>query len=106
MESKLNLKKEAEFEKDKIYSICLRGARRFEKGLVIFTPAYQDSPKEAAVVISQNHYRFQDIEPSEYLDNYDVTAQSIMGLGESMSNAYPDFDGREIVTILRFKIIY
>jgi hypothetical protein len=110
----LHFKKEVCFETGKTYSVCLRGARRYdasdEYDLSLYTPSCEvdesgHHPKCLANIISQNHYPFLWLFPKDWEDNYDETARARDGLEAAMRNSYPDFETREIVTILRFEII-
>lgn len=104
---RLMFKKDVEFEKGEVYSVCLMGARRFAKDeydLSLYTPASKDQPSKLANIISQNQYCFYNLIDTDYADNYDKDARSYSGLEKAMQNVYPDFDNREIVTILRFKV--
>lgn len=105
---KLTFKKEVEFEKGKTYSVCLRGARRYstsdEFHLSLYTPAHWENPKEIANIVSQQQFKFEDLKPEDFHDNYDPTARNHDGLLAAMDNVYGFFSHREIVTILRFEI--
>jgi hypothetical protein len=75
--------------------------------LSLYNPNSWDGETEKpdiANIISQNHYLFTDLNASDYGDNYDPSARDKMGLFNAMQEAYPDFEKREIVTILRFKV--
>jgi hypothetical protein len=104
----LNFKKEIEFQSGNTYSVCLRGARRYDTSdefdLSLYTPDYLENPKAIANIISQNHYSFYNLNDKDYADNYDADARAYGGLLKAMQTVYPDFEDREIVTILRFKI--
>lgn len=101
---KLTLQTDSEFFNDNTYSICLCNAREYsiDKQLLIETTAGR---KLIASVVSQAQYRFSDLTAADCKDNYDSTARTIYGLEHAMTNAYPAFDTRMIVTILRFKIM-
>ncbi len=105
----LRFKKEVEFEKGKTYSVCLRGARRYETNdefdLSLYTPECWEKPKEIANIVSQKQLRFSDMGNRHCLDNYDNSAQSWEGLLEAMNNIYSDFEMNEIVTLLRFEVV-
>lgn len=110
----LNFKQEINFENGRTYSVCLRGARTYDKKqqLLIFTGnkgaliettiATQHSCE--AYVLSHNQFRFEDLKTSDCLDNYDKDARTVVGLMSAMLNVYPDFDSREIVTLLKFRV--
>lgn len=106
--TELKFKKEVEFKSGNTYSVCLRGARRYntskELVLALYTPDYLEDPKSIANIISQNHYSFYNLNDKDYADNYDADARAYGGLLKAMQAVYPDFEDREIVTILRFKI--
>ena len=113
--SNLNFKTVPNFESGKMYSVCLRGARSYDKTkpISIFTNnqgAMVDSefsalPSCEAFVISNNQYIFESLNDSDCLDNYDFDAKTKDGLLNAMNNVYTNFDTREIVTILKFKIL-
>lgn len=101
----LNLKSEIDRIPDQsTYSIVLRGARdhKGDTTLEIFTPMFQDPCR--GILVSQRHFRFMDLADSDCHDNYSFKARTYMGLNNVMLEAYPDFDSREIVTLLKFKI--
>jgi len=105
----LNLKKEVEFKKDGVYSICLRGARRYgtsdDFDLSIYTPTHWEHPIEIANIVSVQHLVFNDLLECDFIDNYDKSITSKDELEIVMLNIYDFFNCREIVTILRFKIV-
>lgn len=107
---KLRLKKQVDFKVANKYSICLRGARRFKvyydndnPDIYIYTPNNQNPI--LANIVSQNHYIFRDLLPSDFNNNYDADAQSYNGLFKAMRNCYNSFEEREIVTVLLFEIL-
>lgn len=105
----LTFKKEIEFEKGKTYSVCLRGARRYDTSnefhLSLYTPKHQDEPKELALIVSQQQFKFSDLLTPDFEDNYDVDARTRAGLLRAMDGVYDGFDEREVVTILRFCVV-
>jgi len=111
----LRLKKDVNFEGNKIYSICLRGARRYsvdnEVDLYIYTPNGEINPNTGdtypnlASIVSQKQFRFCDLRGNHCIDNYDITARTLPGLEFAMYNVYDDFEETEIVTIVKFRII-
>jgi len=70
---------------------------------LVDTPIRID-PTCTATIVSQNHYKFDDLRDTDYIDNYNISARFFDGLLIAMENIYKDFSPREIVTILRFKI--
>ncbi len=100
---KLTFKKEADFVKNEIYSVCLRGARRFDTSEELHLSI--QSAVETATIVSQNSYSFYNLIDKDYADNYDLEARTYAGLLKAMNNVYSDFEDREIVTIIRFKIV-
>ena len=92
------------FDSGATYSICLRGARIYDKAqpLSIFTG--NDIHTHNAEIISYNHFRFKDLRSGDLLDNYNKNVRSVQTLLEAMIDVYSDFDDREIITILRFTI--
>jgi hypothetical protein len=106
--NRLDLKKKTEFESGKTYSLCLRGARQYETNgnihLELFGPDDGPEPKHKATIVSQKQRVFKDLVPYDFEDNYDESARSSNGLLKAMQNVYIDFDAKEIVTVLRFKI--
>lgn len=105
----LHFKKEIDFVRGRTYSVCLRGARRYDHGefdLSLYTPSSDEKPKELADIVSQQQFRFSDVSLAQCIDNYDDTAQTTEGLWMAMLNAYGEgFNDNEIVTILRFKVV-
>lgn len=102
-----NLKKDVEFEKGRTYSICFRGAReKPSEDIEIYTPKfYSDgSCKYLAKFVGRQQFRFIDLISPDFDHNYDPDARTKNGLVRAMGNAYPDFDEREIVTIVKFSI--
>jgi|WetSurMetagenome_2_1015567.scaffolds.fasta_scaffold100475_5 hypothetical protein len=107
----LRFKKEQELEKGRTYSVCLRGARKYNYDiegpntwdLEIFFPS-SEKRKHTAEIVSQAQFRFFDLTSDQCENNYDVTARSTQGLHNAMVNVYPDFNPFEIVTLLNFKI--
>lgn len=107
----LRFKKEAELGKGSVYSVCLRGARRYNYDIAghntwdleIFFPS-SETRKHTAKIVSQSQFRFIDLTDEQCRNNYDVTATGRIGLLSAMINAYPDFDSNEIVTLLNFEI--
>lgn len=86
----------------------MRGARRYgydEFDLSLYTPEHWEHPKGLANIVSQNCYRFSDLNESDCIDNYDETARTLDGLKDAMNNVYSNFEEREIVTILRFEVV-
>ena len=106
---KLNFKKEVNFKSGQIYSVCLRGARRYDTSdefdLSLYTPDFWDQPKAIASIVSQNQYLFKWLVAKDCIDNYDSEARTISGLLNAMMEVYDGFEEREIVTILRFQIV-
>jgi hypothetical protein len=104
----LRFKKEVEFKKGENYSVCLRGARRYDTSgefdLSLYTPDFSENPKAIAYIISQNNYSFYNLTDKDYADNYDIDARTYGGLLKAMQTVYTDFEDREIVTILKFSI--
>jgi hypothetical protein len=101
------LKKKAKFVKGETYSICLRGARRFERDefdLSLYNPG-DDNPSALANIESQSHFKFDDLSNDDCIDNYDREVKGIARLHAAMKDVYPSFDPREIVTILRFTVV-
>jgi len=114
MKNLLTFKDDITFNSEQVYSVCLRGARIFDKTkpIVIWTkdnyklvdtPIRVD-PTCIATIVSQNHYKFDDLTDKDCIDNYNISARYFGGLIKAMDEIYPDFSMREIVTILRFKI--
>ncbi len=104
----LRFKVEVDFEKGKTYSVCLRGARRYQRDefdLSLYTPEFNESPKAIANIISQKQFVFRYIDAKYCADNYDESARDYWGLLNAMNNVYTDFDDREIVTILQFVVV-
>lgn len=85
------------------YSICLRGARNFNKDYVLYINLKRHEIFKAEVV-SLKHLKFTDLLEKDLFDNYDIDCQDYNHLCSKMLEIYDDFDNREIVTILRFKI--
>ena len=86
----------------------MRGARRFDTSdefhLSLYTPIHWEKPKEIANIVSQQHFRFCDLEAQDCFDNYDEDARMKADLRKAMDNVYGEFDDREVVTILRFQV--
>ncbi len=111
----LKLRSEFFANTGQIYSICMRGARLWDKTnhLYIYTngegelidTAMKVDPKYVADIVSQRQYKFDDLSPIHYSDNYDTSARIGDGLLKAMMNVYKDFDTKEIVTIVQFKIL-
>lgn len=104
---RLDFKQKTNFESGQVYSVCLRGARRFERDVHdlslydISNPAF---PVAFANIISENQYSFYNLIDEDYSDNCDLSARTFGGLYNAMKNVYEGFRDREIVTILRFRI--
>ena len=100
-------------EYDRTYSVCMRGARTWNKNepLLIYTGDFLDQPikidpKAKAEIVSQQHYRFSDVPIDSCGDNYDKKVTNWPSLRLAMEKVYGEtFNVHEIVTILRFKII-
>lgn len=109
--SQLRLKAEAELTKGEVYSICLRGARKYPSDIYgpnstdieIFT-TNPSTPEYTAKIVSQKQLRFVDLESSDCKNNYDPSATNYSELYHAMINVYSDFDEREIITLLNFEI--
>lgn len=96
------------------YSICMRGARRWDSRvpLQIFTNGNGDlidqpfkvDPTCEAVIVSQQHFAFFDLCDEDCSNNYDPSVDTLETLLSAMVKIYPDFDTREIITLLTFKI--
>ena len=102
----LNFKLKANFEKDGIYSVCLRGARRYAKcdDFDLYLYANGSESPELANIVSQKQFRFCDLNNNHCRDNYEVSARTVEGLKIAMDKVYDDFEVAEIVTILQFKV--
>lgn len=93
----LNLKK------GNAYSVCLRRAREYPKGEEItILDAFDPHP---AIVENTVQLVFQDLETQDIQDNVKPDCRTYQSLLEDMQEVYPGFRPREIVTILRFKIL-
>ena len=102
----LRLKKEAKLKAGETYSICLRGARRYDIDEVLDILSEDDpSIEKQALIISQNHYVFVALENADCKDNYDKSIKTYVDLRQAMKNIYSGFEPREVVTLLRFKIL-
>ena len=108
MEARFHLKQEVQLEAGKTYSICLRGARKYDTGdeayVYIYTPEHFDKPKHVATIENQKQFRFSDLLQWHCEDNYDAKARSISNLTDIMLSIYKDFEPNEIVTIVKFKL--
>ena len=102
----LHFKKVVNFKRGETYSVCLRGARHYSKGVDFDLYLYSKDAEtpEIGIIISQKQFRFCDLNDSNCSYNYDVNAKTISGLTEAMNNCYDDFELNEIVTILYFKV--
>lgn len=108
--SQLRLKVKTELGKA-VYSICLRGARKYPYNiygpdsidLEIFT-TNPSTPTYTAKIVSQVQMRFIDLMDEDCRNNYDPNATGYMGLFYAMRNVYPDFDAREIITLINFEV--
>ncbi len=106
------MRQEVQLTKGEIYSICLRGARQYVTGvdfdLSIYTPEYWDNPKYIANIITQQHFKFDDLYDEGLVDNYNPLIANAISrkkvLREVMCDYYDKFSTNEIVTILRFEI--
>lgn len=103
----LNFKQKVDFKQGKVYSVCLRGARRYSKGADFDLYLYSKDAENPEIgnIVSQKQFRFCDLKESHCVDNYDDSAKTIDGLKDAMNNCYDDFELNEIVTILRFVVV-
>lgn len=104
----LHFKKNVYFKTGNVYSVCLRGARIYQinSGIQFYNATTLREPtlREATVIYSAQ-FRFADLTYNEYKENYDEEARTHKGLEAAMKEIYNGFNDREIVTILRFKVI-
>lgn len=105
----LKLKKEIDLiNGQNSYSICLRGARTEFKNnsnpLLIYIGNSFDLAYKAEVLLVR-HIKFNDLNKSDFEDNYNIDARSFVGIRNAMLDIYPFFEDREIVTIIKFMII-
>jgi len=102
IENELRLKAKCFLVPGDTYSICLRGARRFENDLNV----YDGNKFNCAIVKSQLQFRFCDLIKKDVEDNYNPEVRDVFALHRAMDEAYRSvWDERMIVTILRFEII-
>ena len=103
----LNFKQKVDFKQGEVYSVCLRGARRYSKGADFDLYLYSKNAEKPEIgnIISQKQFRFCDLNDSHCSDNYDIKAKTINGLTDAMNNCYDDFELNEIVTLLRFDVV-
>jgi hypothetical protein len=110
----LKLKGDIDLNGYTVYSICMRGARLWDKsktlriytngnGDLIDTPIAVNANYEARIV-SQKHFVFHDVEEKHCANNYDNKARNKSGLLYAMTSVYKDFEMSEIVTLLTFEI--
>ena len=106
METKtIYLKNNVDFKRGQIYSLCLRRARYFEpdESILFCTPSKEHGTEMK--ITSQHQFRFFDLKDGDVRHNYDANIQSIIDLQLKMMQSYKDFDDREIVTIIKFKML-
>ena len=103
----LNFKQKVDFKQGEVYSVCLRGARRYSKGADFDLYLYSKNAEKPEIgnIVSQKQFRFCDLNDSHCSDNYDIKAKTINGLTDAMNNCYDDFELNEIVTLLRFDVV-
>lgn len=109
--SQLRLKAETKLTKGEVYSICLRGARRYSSDIYgpnsidieIFT-TNPSRPEYTAKVVSQSQFSFVDLKDTHCRNNYDPKVTDKGTLLDAMLKVYSDFDPYEIVTLLNFEI--
>lgn len=106
----LLLKNECTLLPHSTYSICLRGAKQFKTGkyLKLFLDQGDGVSQRIgeAQIVSRKHISFGDLKISDIKDNYYAEARTHESFTASIKNLYRDFDEREIVTLLQFKMNY
>lgn len=103
----LTFKKPVDFLVGNTYSVVLRGARKYLYKTVGADLEIWVEPTVRtfeAEIVSQKQLRFTDLEHYDTIDNCDKEVEDLGTLLLAMKKVYPDFDTREIITLLQFRI--